>query len=211
MSSGATLRRTSTKDPTAPGPNAASLSTFSASGAREGGEDTLRDALLSLALRPGTMLFAAWNWKTAAVSALVRASVFFGTNRRTGPHGAVRAMLVEALFSIAAAGLLGAVTQRLRWTRPAWATALIVWLALPAAMVALQAGVHHLAGTRHLRTGLIVSFVFAALASGFNWFAQRRGALLTSSGGSSSLVRDARALPRLLLDFVLAPFRLLRP
>ena len=147
---------------------------------------------------------AVWNWKAAAVSAAVRATVFLGTNLRAGRQQALRAALVEAGFSVIAAGLLGAATERLRFARPVWAVALVVWLGLPSAMVAAQAGVHHWAGTPHLRAGLIASFVFAALASGFNWFAQRRGVLLTGSKGVS-FGEDMRALPGVLLAFARAP------
>lgn len=166
-------------------------------------ETSLREALGDILRHPFATLVATWNWKAAAVSVLLRAGVFFASNLRAGQHSAVRAMLVEAAFATAAAGLMGAVTQRLRAARPVWATALMVWLGLPALMLAAQFAWHRALGTPHVRAGLIVSFCFASIASGFNWFAMRRGAMLAGTP-SASVTSDVRALPRIVLDFVLA-------
>jgi hypothetical protein len=48
-----------------------------------------------------------------------------------------------------------------------------------------------------------VSFVFAAIASSFSWYAMRHGALL-SGEASTSLEHDARHLPRIILSYILA-------
>jgi hypothetical protein len=168
----------------------------------------LGTAISQLLLRPRSTLFAAWSWKAASISAMLRAATFFATNLRAGSHKAVRAMLVEAAFAIFASGLMGAVSQRLRSAQPVWATALVVWLGLPVAMFLAQFEVHHLAGTPHINTGLIASFCFAAIASAFSWYAMRRGILL-GGADSTSVAHDARHLPRILLDFVLIPPRTL--
>ena len=63
-------------------------------------------------------------------------------------------------------------------------------------------------GTPRLRTSIIASFVFAALASGFNWFAMSRGAFVTGEG--RSFTKDLLLVPKLLLGFLTAPFRFLR-
>jgi hypothetical protein len=94
-------------------------------------------------------------------------------------------MLAEAAFAVVAAGLMGAVTQRLRAARPVWATALVVWIALPAAMLAAQFGWHRAMGTPHVRTGLIISFCFAAISTGFNWYAMRRSVMLAGTQNAS--------------------------
>jgi len=171
--------------------------------------DRLAPALLGMLRRPVTNLFAAWNWKAAILSALIRASLFYATNLRSGGGSALRASLVEAGFAILAAGVLASVTQRLRATRPVWATALVVWLAIPLLLLAVQSSVHNLFGTPHLRTGLIVSFAMAAVGSGFNWYAQRRGVLLAGADESSA-AGDLRAMPGVILDFVLAGPRAVR-
>ena len=167
----------------------------------------LRHALAGIFLRPRETVWAAWSWKAAIASALIRAAMFYQTNLRAGRYSALRAGLVEITYAIVAAGLMGAVSQRLRLARPMWATGLIVWLGMPAVMLLAQLGVHRLAGTQHLGLGLLLSFCLAALASAFSWYAMRHGALL---GGTSSttLRHDAYALPRITRNFLLAGPRL---
>jgi hypothetical protein len=172
-----------------------------------GGSETLGAALADIARRPVTNLVGAWNWKTAMVSVAIRAALFFTTNLRAGPESALRASLVEAGFAIFAAGLLGAVTQRVRHGRPVWATGGFVWLGVPVMLLAMQSTVHHAFGTPHMKTGLIVSFCMAAVGSGFNWYAQRRGVLVTGEGAAEG---DWKALPGVILDFVLAGPRAMR-
>jgi hypothetical protein len=164
-------------------------------------EESLGAALLDIVRRPVTNLLAAWNWKTAAISVLIRAVLFFTTNLRSGRSSALRASLVEAGFAIFAAGLLGSVIQRVRHAQPVWATGLTVWLGVPVVLLTIQSTVHHAFGTPHMKTGLIVSFVMAAFGSGFNWYAQRRGVLVT---GAESQGGDLRAMPGVLAGFVLA-------
>jgi hypothetical protein len=104
-------------------------------------------------------------------------------------------MLVEAVFAVFAAGLIGAVSQRLRASRPVWATAAVVCLGLPALMVVAQLGVHRTAHTVHVGAGLLASFCFASVSSAFSWYATRHGALLGGTH-STSLVHDILSLPR---------------
>jgi hypothetical protein len=72
--------------------------------------------------------------------------------------------VVEAVFAIFAAGLIGAVSQRLRASQPVWETAAIVCLGLPALMMVAQLGVHRAAHTPHVGVGV------------FSWYAMRHGA-----------------------------------
>jgi MFS-type transporter involved in bile tolerance (Atg22 family) len=173
-------------------------------------EEDLGHALREIALHPERNLLPAWSWKAAGMSALLRAATFYATNLRAGRYDAVRAGLVEAVFAVFAAGLLGATSQRLRLAKPIWATAIVVWLAMPLGMLLAQFGVHKLAHTPHLGTGLTLSFCFAAIASSFSWYAMRHGALL-GGDASTSLVHDVRHLPRIIVNYVLAvPRALLR-
>lgn len=171
--------------------------------------EPLSHALGDVLRHPLRTLFAAWNWKSATISALIRALIFLFTNLHGGRHSAVHASLLEAAFAIVASGLMGAITQRVRDARPVWATAVTVWFAVPALMSAAQFAVHHLGATQHVRTGLIASFVFASLASGFTWFAMRRGTLLAGAD-TSHVAHDVRHMPRVLADFLLAAPRAVR-
>jgi hypothetical protein len=155
-------------------------------------------------------LVASFNWKTALVSAMLRAAIFFCTNLRSGHQLALRATLVEAIYAISAMGIFGAVTERIRNARPAWLTGVVVWIAIPATMLTVQFFVHRACGTPQLRTSMIASFCFAALGTGFSWFAMRRGAMMVGAE-RSSLASDLRAVPLLLWEFLSAgPRALLR-
>lgn len=173
----------------------------------------LAEALLDLLRKPVTSLVAGFNWKTAAMSAMLRAIMFFFTNLRAGHILALKATLVEACYAVITMGIFGAATERIRHARPAWLTGLMVWLAIPSLLLTLQYNVHRFFGTPELRRSMIASFCFAALGTGFNWFAMRRGAFLVgdpmvggphSSERKRSFADDLRALPILLWDFVSA-------
>jgi hypothetical protein len=166
-------------------------------------DEKLSHALTAIVARPLPVLFESWNWKSASVSAIIRGCIFLTTNLRAGGHSALRAMTAESLFAIFAAGVMGGVTQRLRNTRPIAATALIIWLILPACMVSAEAALHLAIHTPHMKAGLISSFVMAAFSSGFSWYAQRRGVLLAGQEQAPA-AQDLRRIPSLILDFVLA-------
>jgi hypothetical protein len=159
--------------------------------------------LAEIVRRPLPVLFESWNWKSASVSAIIRGCIFLTTNLRAGSHRALRAMVVESLFAIFAAGVMGGLTQRLRDARPVAATAFIIWLILPTCMVSAEATLHHVFHTPHMKAGLISSFVMASISSGFSWFAQRRGVLLAGRDQASAS-QDLRKVPALILDFLLA-------
>ena len=166
----------------------------------------LASELAAIALAPWVLL-RTWNWKTALISALFRALIFLCTNLRAGPHKALKAMLVEALYGAIAAGLLGSLTQRLRGATPRWLTAIVVWIDLPSTLLLSQFFIHRSAGTPRILTSMIASFIFAALSTGFSLFAMERGAMLV--GTHRPFAEDMRALPRVLADFLLAAPRAL--
>jgi len=76
----------------------------------------------------------------------------------------------------------------------------VVWVVLPVLMLVLRAVVHHAAGTPRLRSSMVATFVFAAVATGFNWFAMSRGVFVTGEG--RSFARDLLLLPKLVVQFV---------
>jgi Na+/melibiose symporter-like transporter len=176
-------------------------------------QQNLTEALLGLLRKPVAGLVGGFNWKTAAMSALLRAIMFFFTNLRAGHTLALKATLVEGLYAVVTMGVFGAATERIRHAKPAWLTGLVVWLAIPALLLFVQYHVHRFFGTPELRRSMIASFCFAALGTGFNWFAMRRGAFLVGDplvggphGGDKrrTFAEDLRALPILLWEFVSA-------
>lgn len=160
-------------------------------------------------VHPLRALAASFNWKTAAISAMLRGLMFFFTNLRSGHSLALRATMVEACFAICASGVIGAITQRIRNARPEWLRGLAIWCLLPATLLTVQFFVHRAFGTPQLKASMIGSFCFAALGTGFNWFAMRRGALLVDSGGSRGFGADLKAIPGLVWEFVAAAPRAL--
>jgi hypothetical protein len=100
--------------------------------------DDLYSALRDIVFRPVKTFVPPWSWKAAALSAVLRGITFFVGNLRSGHQQALQAMMVEAVFAIFAAGLIGAVSQRLRASQQVWETAAIVGLGLPALMVVAQ-------------------------------------------------------------------------
>jgi hypothetical protein len=164
----------------------------------------LRSALGQM-LRHPLALLADWNWKAGLFSAMIRGIIFFTTNLRAGHSQAVKATVVELVYAITAAGFAGAITQRLRHAVPVRLTATVVCIGIPIMMLSLQALVHTLTGTEHMKTGLIASFLFASIATAFNWFSMSRGAFVT--GENRSFLKDLVLVPKLIGQFITAPLR----
>jgi hypothetical protein len=163
--------------------------------------DDLYGALCDITLRPFKTLKPPWSWKAAILSALLRGVTFYISNLRSGPDRAAAAMIVEAVFAVFASGLIGAVSQRLRSSRPVLATATVVCLGLPALMVMAQLGVHHAARTPHVGPGVLVSFCLASVSTAFSWYAMRHGSLL-GGADSTTLAHDIVSLPAITVSFV---------
>ena len=163
----------------------------------------LRHALREIVVHPLRTLVPPWSWKAAAFAAAVRGVAFFITNLKAGQRAAGKALVVEAVFAFIAGGLIGAISQQLRKAEPLWATACLVWLALPGIMLFAQLEVHSLAHTPYLTGGLVLSFCLAAVSAAFSWYAMRQGAML---GGSdeTTIRHDLQVLPSILFSFLVA-------
>ncbi len=82
-------------------------------------ETSLRHILWSLVHHPYQNIVQRWNWKSAVLSALIRAVVFFTTNLSAGIDAALSAVAVDAVFRISTSGFYGGLTQTLRRAEPA--------------------------------------------------------------------------------------------
>jgi hypothetical protein len=142
-----------------------------------------------------------WNYKTAVLSALVRAGIFFAGNAKAGYDAAGAAMLTEFCFRFATSGFYGALTQRFRRVEPAWAATIGAMVLLPALAHSLEFVVHSWRGTPELAASMVASIAFTMISTAFNLFAMRRGALVVGTG-TRTLVDDLRAMPRLVVLFV---------
>jgi hypothetical protein len=142
-----------------------------------------------------------WNWKSAVLSSIVRALIFFGVNLTAGLHAALAALLTELTFRGVASGFYGALTEAFRFAEPGWAASLVAMILLPLTGHSLEFAVHLVRGTIKLRPSIAASVCFTAVSTLFNLYAMRRGALVTGEGWQS-LGQDLKQMPRLVVSFV---------
>lgn len=163
---------------------------------------TFGQALAELLGHPWEMLVARWNWKAALLSSIFRAWIFFAANLDAGLAAAISALTTEFAYRAAISGFYGAVIQSFRRVQPAWQSALVMSLMVPAVSHSIEFAVHQLRGTERLARSILASVAFTGLSTLFNLFAMRRGALVVDEGGES-LTRDLRRMPRILTEFIL--------
>ncbi|HXP82944.1 MAG TPA: hypothetical protein VN976_23790 [Verrucomicrobiae bacterium] len=152
---------------------------------------------------PVRHLIHRWNWKSAVLSSLFRAAIFFFTNLAAGWHAAVGALLAELALRAATSGFYGAVTEAFSEARPVWAAMTAAMVVLPLANHSLEFLVHWLRGTPKLGVSIAASVIFTALSTSFNVYAMRHG-VLTVGRKSKSLREDLGRLLPLLGQFILA-------
>lgn len=159
--------------------------------------------LSGLVRHPVERLLHRWNWKSALLSSLFRAGIFFFTNLVAGWHAAVGALLAELALRGVTSGFYGAITEAFSEARPAWAATIAAMVVLPVVNHSIEFLVHWLRHTPKLGASITASVIFTALSTAFNLYAMRHG-VLTVGRNSKSLGEDmARVFP-LLGRFLLA-------
>lgn len=164
---------------------------------------------MRLLREPFSILVKRWNWKSALLSSLCRAAIFFLANLPAGLAAALAAMQTELLFRAVSSGFYGALTESFREAEPPWAATVAVAVCLPLANHSLEFLVHWMRGTRKLVPSILTSVGFTLLSTLFNFYAMRRGALVVGQG-RRSLAQDLCSMPVLLLDFILFVPRAIR-
>jgi hypothetical protein len=135
-----------------------------------------------------------WNWKSAVVSASMRAPIFFAANLQAGMDAATAAFLTEFTYRVVSAGFYGALTEffaRRQARRAATIQALIV---LPALAHTVEYVVHRFAGTPHIATAIAGSVAMSMATTRVSLFLMRRGLFVA---GGQSFAADVRELSRL--------------
>src|SRR5271165_905220 len=127
-------------------------------------------ALADLARCPQRLLLL-WNWKAAWLSIILRAPIFLAATINRGWKTALTAVLTECFFCAVSAGFYGALIQNLRDAEPQWLTIAFFTLVVPAIFQILEAYLHWVRGTPHLRIAESASIVVSAVSSLFNWYA----------------------------------------
>jgi hypothetical protein len=179
-------------------------------GIKAGGAPTVAAALLSVVRQPIRHLIHDWNWKSALMSTMLRAPIFFFVNLAAGRRAAFGALLTELVLRTLTSGLYGSLTEALRDAEPAWLAALTAAVLMPAANHSLELLVHWLRGTPRLAASILASIGFTVFTTLFNLYAMRRGALIVGEN-QQSLGQDLRRMPRLVGGFLVSgPLAILR-
>jgi hypothetical protein len=167
---------------------------------------TVSGVIWWMARRPWQALIVRWNYKSAVLSAVTRALLFFAINDRAGRDAALAAMTTEFCFRFATSGFYGAMTQNFRRVEPAAAGTVAAMIVLPVVAHSLEFVVHWWRGTAVLEASIAASVILTVVSTAFNLFAMRRGALVVGEG-HRPLLTDLAAVPRLLVLFVAAVLR----
>jgi hypothetical protein len=115
--------------------------------------------LIRLLRHPFKHLVRRWNWKSALLSSLFRASIFFSTNLVAGWHAAFGAMLAELALRAATSGFYGPITEAFSAARPVWAAMATAMVVLPFLNHSLEFLIHWLRGTPKLGLSIGASIV----------------------------------------------------
>jgi len=170
--------------------------------------ETVTDVLMKLIRNPQEYLLRRWNYKSALLSALFRGGIFFATNISAGLAAAAGAMLAEFVLRGITTGFYGSITQAFRKAEPVWKSMLTAILLLPVLNHSIELLVHWMRGTPNLWASIGVSACFTALSTCFNLYAMRQGALLVDDE-QQSLWSDMKRMPRIVINFVASPFKLI--
>lgn len=157
-----------------------------------------------------------WNWKSASLGAVVRASFYFTVYQASRESWIVTltAVLVELGFRFVTTGIAGAVVQSFRRATPVWLANVIVSISLPAFSHTIEF-ITHYAQERYLydifaasensvarQRAFAISVLFSVISALFNLFAMKHGVLLVGAGEETqSLVSDIKRLPRMVGEF----------
>jgi hypothetical protein len=156
---------------------------------------------------PIPLLVVRWNWKSALLSSVMRALIFFVANLSAGADAAVAAMNTEFLYRACTAGFYAALTQSFRHVRPVWQATLTAMVLLPLISHSLELLIHWVRGTPQLAVSILASACFTAVSTAYNLFAMRHGALIVGQD-AKSLWEDLRRTPGIIHAFVQALLRL---
>lgn len=171
---------------------------------------SLGGVLAAIIRHPLLRLVRYWNWKSAVLSALLRASIFFSVNLTASWESGVSAALTELVYRAPVVGTLASLSQSFRRVQPAWKATLAIMVALPALAHGVEFTVHSLVGTARLYESIAASIAFSMFTSVVSYFLHRRDILVVGDGARPLLV-DIFHIPGELFDIlVLKPIRRMR-
>lgn len=175
----------------------------------------LGEVLMNLVHHPAQIIMR-WNWKSALLGSLLRASFYYGVYQfsREDWRVTLAAVSVEFSFRFFTSGISGALVQSFRRATPAWLALLIVTISLPIFSHTVEF-ITHYAQERYFSNvfppsqnnariyAFTFSVLFSALSAMFNLFAMRHGVLLVGAGRETkSLWSDLKKIPFLVMEFL---------
>ncbi len=174
----------------------------------------LLEVIRSLVRHP-LQILTRWNWKSALLGALLRASFYFTVYKASRENWLVTltAVLVELAFRFLTSGISGALVQSFRRATPAWLATLIVTISLPIFSHSVEfithwaqenyfASVFPASENNARQKAFAISVLFSAMSALFNLFAMRQGVLLVGAGEETkTLWGDIKTFPLLILEF----------
>jgi len=176
---------------------------------------SIRDVFSSLVQHP-LQIITRWNWKSALLGALLRASFYFGVYKASRQNWLVTmsAVLVEFSFRFVTSGISGALVQSFRRATPAWLATLIITISLPIFSHSVEY-ISHYAQERYFSSvspastdnarqiAFAVSILFSVMSAMFNLFIMKHGVLLVGAGSETkSLWSDLKRIPLLVVIFI---------
>jgi len=172
---------------------------------------TVPGVVSRLLRHPFRSIILRWNWKSAVLSAALRAPIFFfvylfGEN---GLWLAVGAFAVQAALRLFMGGVNGAIIQSFRRVEPAWHALIAVPLVLASVShlfeFTVQSIYDYKTGVTGKGSAVAISVLVSVTSALFNLFAMRRGALLVKDESQQSIWRDLWRMPRITLEFISYP------
>jgi hypothetical protein len=173
------------------------------------------DVFRSLAQHPAQIILR-WNWKSALIGALLRATFYFTVYKASKENWIVTftAVLVELSFRFFTSGISGALVQSFRRASPTWLATTIVTISLPIFSHSVEYFTHYAqekffsnvfaASENNARQkAFAVSVLISVLSAMFNLFIMKHGVLLVGAGRETkSLGSDLKRIPLLIVEFV---------
>ncbi len=175
----------------------------------------LAEVLRNLVRHPAQVI-TRWNWKSALLGAILRASFYFTVYKASRENWIVTltAVMVELAFRFFTSGVSGSLVQSFRRATPQWLATLVVTISLPLFSHTVEFLTHYVqeqyfsdifAASLHnsRQKAFAISVLFSIMSAMFNLFAMRKGVLLVGAGEETkSLWGDIKTFPILIFDFV---------
>jgi hypothetical protein len=177
-------------------------------------EITVADVFRSLLQHPAQII-TRWNWKSALLGAILRASFYFTVYKASRENWIVTltAVLVELSFRFITSGISGALVQSFRRATPGWLATLIVTVSLPAFSHTVEWATHYAqenffsdifaaSANNSRQKAFAISVLVSAISAMFNLFIMQHGVLLVGAGKETkSLGEDMKRIPLLIVEF----------